>query len=143
VATSTDWVFVALGSNVGDRDGYLGLGRRRLTELPETEFIAASRVETTEPIGPGPQGAYLNQMVLLRTALSPSDLLARCQAIEREAGRVRSERWGPRTLDVDIVRFARQVVEDPDLRVPHPELPHRDFWQREIEELERLTGGRA
>jgi 2-amino-4-hydroxy-6-hydroxymethyldihydropteridine diphosphokinase len=139
VATSTDWVFVALGSNVGDRDRYLGLGRRRLAELPGTEFVAASRVEETEPIGPGPQGAYLNQMVLLKTALSPLDLLTNCQAIEREAGRVRRERWGPRTLDVDIVRFGRLVVEDPDLQVPHPELPHRSFWQREIEELEPLT----
>jgi len=140
VATSTDWVFVALGSNVGDRDRYLRLGRRRLAELPGTEFVAASRVEETEPIGPGPQGAYLNQMVLLKTGLSPLDLLTNCQAIEREAGRVRRERWGPRTLDVDIVRFGQLVLEDPELQVPHPELPHRDFWRREIEELEPLTG---
>jgi 2-amino-4-hydroxy-6-hydroxymethyldihydropteridine diphosphokinase len=74
-------------------------------------------------------------MVLLSTSLEPRALLEACQAIEQRAGRTRGERWGPRTLDLDIVRYGRRHVEERDLIIPHPELPNRDFWQREIAEL--------
>jgi 2-amino-4-hydroxy-6-hydroxymethyldihydropteridine diphosphokinase len=97
--------------------------------------VAASAVEETEPLGGLKQGAYLNQMVLLQTDLEPHDLLERCHAIERAEGRVRRERWGPRTLDLDIVRYGAREVREPDLVVPHPELPNRPFWQREMAEL--------
>jgi 2-amino-4-hydroxy-6-hydroxymethyldihydropteridine diphosphokinase len=130
-----EWVFVALGSNLGDRDAHLALGRERLAALPGTKLVAASAIEETAPLGPVPQGAYLNQMVLLLTELSPRALLGHCTAIEREAGRERSVRWGPRTLDLDIVRYDERVIEDPDLVVPHPELVRRAFWQRELAEL--------
>jgi 2-amino-4-hydroxy-6-hydroxymethyldihydropteridine diphosphokinase len=81
-------------------------------------------------------------MVLLETSLRPAELLAHCRAIEAERGRERrgeggGERWGPRTLDLDIVRYGARSVREPDLTIPHPELEHRDFWQREIAELER------
>lgn len=77
-------------------------------------------------------------MVLLETRLEPAELLARCQAIELERGRDRKAqaRWGPRTLDLDIVRYGTKTVTTPELTIPHPELPNRDFWQREIAELE-------
>jgi 2-amino-4-hydroxy-6-hydroxymethyldihydropteridine diphosphokinase len=75
-------------------------------------------------------------MVLLETNLSPADLLAHCRAIETERGRERRERWGPRTLDLDIVRYGARNVREPNLTIPHPELPNRDFWQREIAELD-------
>jgi 2-amino-4-hydroxy-6-hydroxymethyldihydropteridine diphosphokinase len=75
-------------------------------------------------------------MVLLETALAPAELLRRCFAIEAERGRERGERWGPRTLDLDLVRFGDRVVREPGLTLPHPELAHRDFWRREIAELE-------
>jgi len=127
---------VALGSNVGDRDAHLAHARERLGALPDTRMIAASRVEETAPLGPVAQGPYLNQMVLLETSLSPADLLAQCRAIEAERGRERRERWGPRTLDIDIVRYGARIVREPDLTIPHPELPNRDFWQREIAELD-------
>jgi len=130
-----EWVFVALGSNLGDRDRYLALARTALGALPDTEFIAASRIEETAPLGPVPQPPYLNQMVLLRTALSPRALLEACLAIERAAGRERRERWGPRTLDLDLVRVGARTVDEPDLRLPHPEIPRRAFWQRELVEL--------
>jgi 2-amino-4-hydroxy-6-hydroxymethyldihydropteridine diphosphokinase len=129
-------VYVALGSNLGDRDAHLEHGRTRLSTLPYTRLIAASRVEETAPLGPVAQGPYLNQMLLLDTSLSPADLLAHCRAIEAERGRDRRERWGPRTLDLDIVRYGARIVREPDLTIPHPELPNRDFWQREIAELE-------
>jgi 2-amino-4-hydroxy-6-hydroxymethyldihydropteridine diphosphokinase len=76
-------------------------------------------------------------MVLLETTLAPSELLAYCRTIETERGRMRRERWGPRTLDLDIVRYGAKQVRNADLIIPHPELPNRDFWQREIAELER------
>jgi 2-amino-4-hydroxy-6-hydroxymethyldihydropteridine diphosphokinase len=136
IAAEPDWVFVALGSNLGDRRGYLAQGRAALERLPQTALVAASAIEETAPLGPPDQPPYLNQMVLLRTALTPSALLAACLAIERSAGRVRRARWGPRTLDLDIVRFGERRVHEPDLVVPHPELSNRPFWQRELKELE-------
>jgi len=127
---------VALGSNMGDREAHLAHARARLGGLPGTRLLAVSRVEETAPIGPVAQPPYLNQMVLLETTLEPDELLAQCRAIEAERGRVRRARWGPRTLDLDIVRYGTRTVQEPDLTIPHPELPHRAFWQREIAELE-------
>jgi 2-amino-4-hydroxy-6-hydroxymethyldihydropteridine diphosphokinase len=129
-------VYVALGSNVGDRAAHLAYACDRLATLPDSRVIKVSRVEETAPLGPIPQGPYLNQMVLLETALEPSTLLDHLHAIERERGRERLVRWGPRTLDLDIVRFGDRVVQQPQLTIPHPGLPHRDFWLRELAELE-------
>lgn len=131
--------YVALGSNLGDREAHLAQARRRLAGLPETRFVAASRVEETAPLGPVGQGPYLNQMVLLLTGLEPGELLAYCRAIEEEAGRERLERWGPRTLDLDIVRFGERTLSTPELTIPHPELANRDFWRRELIQIDTLT----
>jgi 2-amino-4-hydroxy-6-hydroxymethyldihydropteridine diphosphokinase len=133
----TDVAYIALGSNVGDREAYLSRAREALTRLPESRVLGESSIEETAPLGPIAQPSYLNQMVAVQTDLSPHDLLARLQEIESREGRVRDERWGPRTLDLDIVCFERQTVSDPTLRIPHPELPNRPFWQRELDELKR------
>jgi 2-amino-4-hydroxy-6-hydroxymethyldihydropteridine diphosphokinase len=92
-------------------------------------------VEETPAIGPGPQGNYLNQMVALETSLAPEPLLDHLLRIERLLGRERGERWGARTIDLDIVIFGNQVINSTRLTLPHPELPNRDFWQRELIEL--------
>ncbi len=126
---------MALGSNLGDRADHLLRGRQALGSLPETELLGESAIEETAPLGGMQQPPYLNQMVLLRTGLEPRALLQACQAIERSEGRERTERWGARTLDLDIVRFGSRQVTDSDLIIPHPELPNRDFWQRELAEL--------
>lgn len=81
------------------------------------------------------QPPYLNQMVLLETGLEPRALLEALQQIELNQGRQREERWGPRTLDLDIVRFGDRRVTERDLIIPHPELSNRDFWRRELAEL--------
>jgi 2-amino-4-hydroxy-6-hydroxymethyldihydropteridine diphosphokinase len=128
--------YVALGSNLGDRNAHLATARTRLDALPGTRVIAASAVEETAPLGGMDQPDYLNQMVLLETTLSARGLLTACRQIERAAGRVRRERWEPRTLDLDIVRFGDQQIADPDLTVPHPGLAEREFWRREVAELE-------
>ncbi len=128
-------VAVALGSNLGDRAGFLAGARRAIAALVDVRLVAASAVEETAPIGPVPQGHYLNQMLLLETSLDPRALLDRLLAIERAAGRERREPWGPRTLDCDIVLFGDRVVAEPNLTIPHAELLHRAFWQRELREL--------
>ncbi|HEY7026399.1 MAG TPA: 2-amino-4-hydroxy-6-hydroxymethyldihydropteridine diphosphokinase [Gemmatimonadales bacterium] len=132
-------VYVALGSNMGDRDAYLAKARAALAKLPLTTVLAESKVEETEPVGPVPQEKYLNQMILVETGLDPGRFLKLLHKIEDENGRERTERWGPRTLDLDIVRYGTRRLRDPDLRIPHPELPNRDWWQREMEELDGLA----
>lgn len=129
--------YIALGSNLGDRNQLLARARLALAALPGSRVVAESSVEETAPVSDVPQGAYLNQMVALETALSPRQLLAALHRIEHEAGRVRTVRWGPRTLDLDIVRFGDLQIEEPDLVIPHPQLANRDWWQRELAELGR------
>ena len=128
-------VFVALGSNLGDRAGHLRAAREALAALPATRVIAVSTIEETAPLAGMNQPPYLNQMVLLETTMGPRDLLQASQAIERQEGRQRTEHWGARTLDLDIVRFGDRQVKETDLIIPHPELPNRDFWRRELAEL--------
>ena len=128
-------VYVALGSNLGDRVAHLRAAREQLASLPDTELVAASTIEETAPLAGMQQPPYLNQMVLLATGLEPRALLEACQSIERREGRQRDQRWGPRTLDLDIVRFGQRRVSESDLIIPHPELANRDFWQRELAEL--------
>ena len=130
-----DVAYIALGSNLGDREAHLARARTALAALPSTRLIAESPVEETEPLGGLEQPDYLNQMVAIETTLAPRDLLAHLHEIERQEGRVRDERWGSRTLDLDIVCFEKQSVETDELRVPHPGLKDRGFWQRELREL--------
>lgn len=132
-------VYVALGSNLGDREALLGRARDALGRIPLTRLLAVSSIEETEPVGPPGQGRYLNQMALLDTTLDPGRFLKALQKIEDENGRVRGERWGPRTLDLDIVRYGTRRLRDPDLKVPHPEMFNREWWQRQMEELDRLA----
>jgi 2-amino-4-hydroxy-6-hydroxymethyldihydropteridine diphosphokinase len=138
-----EWAFVALGSNLGNREAHLATGRSFLAASHETDLIAESSVEETEPLGPPDQESYLNQMVLLSTGLSPRELLDVCREGEQRAGRKRNERWGSRTLDLDIVRYGECVIDEDDLVIPHPELARRGFWQRELAELSPVMLGPA
>ena len=137
---SVDIAFVALGSNIGDRATHLARAREALRRLPRSLVIAESSIEETPPFGPVAQGAYLNQMVALETELTPRELLRELQRIEHAAGRTREVRWGPRTLDLDIVCYERQSANENDLTVPHPGAVDRDFWQRELAELREQIG---
>jgi 2-amino-4-hydroxy-6-hydroxymethyldihydropteridine diphosphokinase len=137
---ATDIAYVALGSNLGDRDAHLARARQALAEIPKSRLVAESAIEETAPIGPAGQGQYLNQMVALETELAPRELLSELQRIERTAGRIRDVRWGPRTLDLDIVRYEQQTAEEADLTVPHPAVTARDFWRRELAELRSILG---
>jgi 2-amino-4-hydroxy-6-hydroxymethyldihydropteridine diphosphokinase len=115
--------FLGMGSNEGDR-------LRFLREAVETldGLLAVSPVYETDPVGGPPgQDPYLNLVVALETDLSPRELLGVCQRLEAAAGRVRGERWGPRSLDVDILLVGDIVVDEPDLTVPHPRMYERRF----------------
>jgi 2-amino-4-hydroxy-6-hydroxymethyldihydropteridine diphosphokinase len=136
-----DVVYIALGSNVGDREVTLARARAAIAGIRDTRILGETAIEETEPIGPIAQGRYLNQMIVVETELAPAVLLAALQRIERAAGRVRSMRWGPRTLDLDIVLIEGKQITEKALTVPHPELPNRDFWQRELHELKGVHHG--
>ncbi len=135
----TEWAFVALGSNLGDRGRHLSQARERLRRLPSTSYRAESAIEETDPIGPAGQRRYLNQMLLLRTSLHPHELLIHFHTIECDAGRERRERWGERTLDIDLVRYGNHSENGAELTIPHPEIANRPFWQRELAELEKYV----
>ncbi|MCM2580346.1 2-amino-4-hydroxy-6-hydroxymethyldihydropteridine diphosphokinase [Streptomyces meridianus] len=120
---------IALGSNVGNRLETLQGAIDALEDTPGVRVKAVSPVYETEPWGvdPGSQPSYFNAVVLVKTTLPPSSLLERSHAIEEAFERVRDERWGPRTLDVDIVSYQNVVSDDPTLTLPHPRAHERAF----------------
>lgn len=132
--------YLALGSNLGDRAAHLEAARVAIAGLPGTRLLAASAIEETEPLGGRAQPRYLNQMLLVQTALAPHALLHGIQAIEAARGRERAGRWDSRTLDIDVVRYGDLAYTDAELTLPHPGLAHRDFWQRELAELDAHVG---
>lgn len=123
-----DNVLLALGSNLGPRQKTLEKAWREIGRIPSTETIRISRFYETAAIG-GPVGQpdFLNAVGLVRTLLEPLELLRRLQEIENRNGRVRTEHWGPRTLDIDILLIDDLVLNDSDLIVPHPEMLRRSF----------------
>lgn len=131
-----DLAFIALGSNVGDRHKHLSAARAAIAALRDTFIVAESDVEETAPLGGRRQEKYLNQMLAVRTELEPGQLLRELQRIESANGRVRRERWESRTLDLDIVAYGETTLSTGELTLPHPGLAERDFWQREIAQLE-------
>lgn len=139
-------VFLGLGSNQGDRWKLL---REAVASLPDV--VAVSPVYETDPVGgPAGQGPYLNCVVELATDLRPRQLLGICHRLETAAERVRHERWGPRTLDVDILLVEGVTLADADLQIPHPRMRDRRFVLEPLrdlapelvtEDLERLGRG--
>ena len=113
-----DVAYIALGSNLGDREGYLSRARAAIDELPHTRIVRASSVEETLPLGGLDQPPYLNQMIAVETTLAPRELLARLHELEVREGRRRDTRWASRTIDLDIVCFDQQTVNEPGLHVP-------------------------
>ena len=118
--------FVGLGSNLGDRHAYLAAAVASLRA--GGDVVAVSPLYETDPVG-GPPGqpAYVNVVVELSTRTTPREVLGRCQALEEQAGRVRTVRFGPRTLDADVLLVGDLRVSEPDLEVPHPRMWERRF----------------
>lgn len=127
--------FVGLGSNLGDRSAMLGQARERLAALPGTTLTRASSLYVTAPVGGPEQDDYLNQVVELETSLSPRELLVEIGEIESVLGRERVVRWGPRSIDVDILWYDGSSIAEADLEVPHPRLEERRFVLEPLAEL--------
>lgn len=121
-------VVLALGSNLGSRFQTLQGAVDTLFDAPGLEFVAVSPVYETDPVGgPGGQKPYLNAVVVAESSLDPYTLLERAQSVENAFGRVRQERWGPRTLDVDLIVVGDTLSDDPTLTLPHPRVHERAF----------------
>jgi 2-amino-4-hydroxy-6-hydroxymethyldihydropteridine diphosphokinase len=119
--------FLSLGSNLGDRGATLHAALRELEASGEVRVLRRSSLYATAPVGKTDQPEFYNLAVEVETPLPPEALLDRCQAVEAHLGRVRGERWGPRTVDVDILLYDRQTVSTERLIVPHPEMLRRRF----------------
>ncbi len=134
---------LSAGTNLGDRLGTLQACVQAIGRLPDTDVLAISPVYETAPVGGPPQPDYLNAVLLIHTGLPPRDLLDAIHGLEAGFGRVRAERFGPRTLDIDIISYAGQVSDDPELTLPHPRAHERAFvlapWH-DIDPGAELTG---
>lgn len=118
---------IGLGSNLGDREAHLAGAARALSALAGTRILSASSVWQTPPVGPPDQPDYFNACLRIETDLTPQALLAACLTIERAHGRERRERWGPRTLDIDILWYDDLEMASDALTLPHPRLTQRAF----------------
>ena len=130
--------FIGLGSNLGDREANLRQALEHLAQTPETSVVRASSLYDTEPVGVEDQPHFLNAVAQLETQLTPRQLLWNLMLIERRLGRVRSQRWGPRTIDLDMLLYEDVVMDDEDLQLPHPEMTRRSFVLVPLVELEPL-----
>jgi 2-amino-4-hydroxy-6-hydroxymethyldihydropteridine diphosphokinase len=123
--------YVGLGSNLGDREQTI---RAAIAALQDV--VAVSKLRETDPVGVTEQPAFLNGAIAVETELSPRELLQSLLAVERELGRERGERWGPRTIDLDLLLYGTETVDEPGLTVPHPHLHERRFALEPLAELD-------
>lgn len=128
--------FVGIGSNLGDRETNLRRAIELLSAEDGIEVVAVSEIRETEPVGPVEQGPFLNGAVQLETSLSARELLERLLSVENRLGRVRAERWGPRTIDLDLLIYGDEKIDEPGLTVPHPRLHERRFVLEPLADLD-------
>ena len=127
--------YIGIGSNEGDREAHIAAALSKLAELPGTRIVRVSSLPETEPVGVADQGMFLNGAAELETNLAPLDLLDALQRIEAALGRERTVRWGPRTIDLDILLYDNEVIETERLTVPHPRLHEREFALAPLAEI--------
>jgi 2-amino-4-hydroxy-6-hydroxymethyldihydropteridine diphosphokinase len=140
--------YIGLGSNLGEREATLREALTRLSELDGVAVVAVSSFRETDPVGNADQPRFVNAAAELETTLGPRELLDRLLEVERSLGRdrTREERWGPRTVDLDLLLYGDETVGEPGLEVPHPRLAERAFVLEPLVELDpglRLPDGRA
>jgi 2-amino-4-hydroxy-6-hydroxymethyldihydropteridine diphosphokinase len=136
--------FLGLGSNLGDRLANLQRAVDLLSQSDGVSILRSSRVYETDPVGPA-QPDFLNAVVEVATSLPAAKLLRSCLAVENEMGRQREERWGPRVIDIDLLSYGREEIEEPGLVIPHPRMHERLFVLAPLLELDAdpvLPGGR-
>jgi 2-amino-4-hydroxy-6-hydroxymethyldihydropteridine diphosphokinase len=127
--------FVGIGSNLGDREAHVRRALELLAAEQGIDVVGVSELRETEPVGPVEQGPFVNGAVRLATELSPRQLLERLLAIEQRLGRVRKERFGPRTIDLDLLVYGDEMIDEPGLIVPHPRLHERRFALEPLADL--------
>ncbi len=119
--------YIGLGSNMGDPVCECLDAVERIARLPQTRVVTISSCYRTSPLGYESQADFVNAVCEIKTVLRPRELLIAAKNIEREMGRLPGERWGPRLIDIDILLYDHEVIDDGDFKVPHPELHHRQF----------------
>lgn len=127
--------FLGLGSNLGDKRAHLAAALAAIARVPGVELRRVAHFYRTAPLGPVTQDWFLNTVAEIATVLPPRDLLARCQEIERALGRVRTQRWGPRTIDIDVLWIDGYAETSPELTLPHPGAHLRSFVLAPLREL--------
>ena len=129
-------VYIGIGSNLGDREFLIRKAVEALRQLPQTNVSGVSSLYDTEPVGETEQPPFLNAVAWIETELPARDLLWQMLLIEKRMGRVRTQRWGPRSIDLDLLFHGDEVIEERDLRVPHLEAHRRAFVLLPLQELE-------
>lgn len=129
-------VFIGIGSNLGDRLENIHKAIKCLRDTNGIEIEKISSIIETEPVGSQPQGKFLNGVVKIKTDLFSQEMLTILQDIENKLGRVRTIKNGPRTIDLDILLYGNQIVNEPDLKIPHPRMLERNFVMRPLLEIE-------
>ena len=129
-------VLVGVGSNLGDREFLIRKAVEAMRDLPRTLVVRVSSLYDTDPVGEVEQPVFLNAVVWLETTLEPRELLWQLLLIEKRMGRVRSQRWGPRPIDLDLLFYDDETISEPDLTVPHPEAHRRGFVLLPLLELD-------
>lgn len=119
--------YLSLGSNLGNRKQYIESAVNKLNENENITVKKVSSIYETEPVGFTKQNKFLNIVVEIETSLEPLELLRQCQKIENDLGRVRIIRWGPRTIDIDIIIYEDYIIESNTLTIPHPRMKEREF----------------
>ncbi len=130
--------FIGLGSNLGERESMIRQALEAISLLPDTDLVRASSLYDTEPVGDVDQPNFLNAVAQVETDLPARQLLWNLQLIEKRLGRERTRRWGPRVIDLDLLLYGDEIIEEDALRVPHPELTRRAFVLVPLVELEPL-----
>jgi 2-amino-4-hydroxy-6-hydroxymethyldihydropteridine diphosphokinase len=128
--------FIGIGSNLGERERAIWDSLRLLDAHAGLDVVAVSAIRETDPVGIVDQPRFLNAAAKLETRLTPRQLLDRLLGVERELGRVRTERYGPRTIDLDLLVYGDEVVDEPGLLVPHPRLHERRFVLEPLNDLD-------
>lgn len=127
--------YIGLGANLGDRDANLRRAIALLSQNPAIRISGVSRFQETEPLGVTDQPRFINAVLSVVTTLSAKDLLTAMLDVEQQMGRIRNQRWGPRTIDLDLLTYGELFVDEPGLKVPHPEIRNRRFVMEGLREL--------
>ncbi|KRG12866.1 2-amino-4-hydroxy-6-hydroxymethyldihydropteridine diphosphokinase [Lederbergia galactosidilytica] len=130
--------FISLGSNMGNRLEYLKQAIKRLSHCSEVQIEKLSSIYETEPIGFTDQDQFLNMVIKISTSLSPHQLLTLCLDVEREIGRIREFKWGPRVIDLDILLYNKENIMMEDLQIPHPRMNERAFVLIPLMEIDSM-----